>query len=519
MLDHILNQVTEQTRDDGPLLAEFATRSEPFANDLFAAWNEICRAAGAPPTAFDETFRAFFGELKQSNLRGAYAAFGAWGMDAARARMEYAAALQLIRESQRALLPFVLRAYADAPQLPLLLDALGAAFDGLVTIVGAAYVTTAPERFADGVPAYTLGQLTGGAAHTLNNLLAAILGRTQLLIERTDDHAWREELEAIQSTAATGARIVRRMQDYLQTAGAAENPAADVNLALRDAAELTRFVWRDQAEARGIVIDVVKDFADVPPAQIALSDLRRVLVALILNAAEALTEGGRIALRTERKDDQVVLAIIDDGAGMSDAVRTRLGEPGVTTKAAPHLGMGWNIVAKICKQFHGTWSIESKSGQGTTVTLALPLAKRIAGGKIRSMTATRAANILVIDNEPSVRDLLARLLKLHGHTVATAESGAEGIATFKAGKFDLVFTDLGMPEMSGWDVAREIKNLNAKTRVGLITGWPIDLTRDELRARGVDQVVAKPFDLPALLSLIEDAVALSDKKQAGSFDR
>ncbi|MCX7838895.1 MAG: response regulator [Anaerolineae bacterium] len=98
------------------------------------------------------------------------------------------------------------------------------------------------------------------------------------------------------------------------------------------------------------------------------------------------------------------------------------------------------------------------------------------------------------------------MLKLHGHNVGTAESGSEGIATFKAGKFDLVLTDLGMPEMSGWDVAREIKTLNPRARVGLITGWPIDLTLSELRARGVDQIVAKPFDVSLLLSLIEDAM-------------
>jgi CheY-like chemotaxis protein len=280
---------------------------------------------------------------------------------------------------------------------------------------------------------------------------------------------------------------------------------------LRDAAELTRFVWRDQAEARGVVVDVVKDFADVPPAQIPMAALHQIFVVLIMNAAEALPNGGRITLRTERKGDEIVIAIIDDGVGMADAVRARLGEPAFTTKNAPHLGMSWNVIAKLSRQFHGVWSVESKPGQGTTVTFVLPMAKRMAGGKIRPMVATRAASILIIDNEPSVRDLLARLLKLHGHSVVAAESGTEGIAIFKTDKFDLVFTDLGMPEMSGWDVAREIKKLNPQVRIGLITGWPIDLTRDELRERGVDQVVAKPFDLPTLLSLIEDAVTLRGK--------
>lgn len=507
MLDPVLDKVTAETREYEAVLAEFAARAEPFADEWLAACHEACRAVGAPPPLFEEAFRAFFGELKQTNLRVAYAAFAAWGAQAARAPLDYATALHLIRVSQRALLPFVLRAYDDDPTLPILLDALSASFDALGTVVSAAYIATLPERFAEGVPAYTLGRLTGGAAHTLNNVFAVIVGRARLLSEQTNDATWRAELEAIEATATVGARITRRMQDYLQAESAVETPSAEVNAQLREAAELTRFWWRDHAEARGIVIDVVKDFADVPPAQIAPSALRQVCVALILNAVEALPHGGLVTLRTERQGDTVTLAIVDNGVGMTAETRARIGEPGVTTKEPPHLGMGWYAVAKIVEQFHGTWSIESQVGQGTTVTLALPMAKRGAGGKIRSMAVTQAAKILVIDNEPAVRDLLARLLKLSGHTVVTAENGAEGVATFKGDAFDVVLTDLGMPEMSGWDVAREIKKLNPKTPVGLITGWPIDLTRDELRARGVDHIVAKPFDLPLLLSLIEDAVA------------
>ncbi|MCX7838896.1 MAG: HAMP domain-containing histidine kinase [Anaerolineae bacterium] len=404
MLDHILDQITDQTHDHLSVLTEFAVRSEPFANEMFRAWNEIYRATQAPPTAFEEAFRAFFSALKQANLREAYTAFGTWGIEAARARVEYDTALQLVRDSQRALLPFVLRAYDDAPHLPLLLDALSAAFDALVTVTSAAYLTVAPERWVDRVATHTVGQLTGGAAHALNNLLAAILGRTQLLLAQTSDAGMREELEAIQNTAAVGARMVRRLQDYLQSAETT-NTIADVNALLRDAAELTRFMWRDQAEARGVVIDVVKDFADVPPAQITASALRQVFVALILNAVEALPNGGLITLRTERKGDRVIITIVDNGVGMSDETRAQLGKASFTTKGAPHLGMGWHIVTKTLQQFQGTWSVESKVGRGTTVTLTLPIAKTAGRGIKPPMTTTRAANILVIDNEPSVLSL------------------------------------------------------------------------------------------------------------------
>jgi signal transduction histidine kinase/CheY-like chemotaxis protein len=509
LIDRVLNQVTEQTRDHQQILVDFAARSEPYANELFDAWNKVCHQVLAEPAALEEAFRKFFSELKQANLRGAYAAFGAWGSDAARAEIPFDIALDLVRSSQKALLPFVLRAYAAEPQLPLALDAVADTFDALVAVIGAAYGQALPVRFAESIPTHTVGVLASGAAHALNNLLAAILGRTQLLLEQTHDAALRDELETIQSTAAMGARVVRRLQDYIQPDGAEQTQVADVNAALRDSAELTRFAWRDQAEANGIVIDVVKDFADVPPAQIGLTALRQIAVTLILNAVEALPNGGRIALRTERKGDAVLISVLDDGAGMTEEVRARLGELFFTTKPAPHLGLGLYTMAQIVAHNKGTWSVESKSVQpGTAVTLSLPIARRSAGGKIRPMTATRAANILIIDNEPSVRKLLTQLLKLHGYTIFAAESGAEGIAAFKAGKFDLVFTDLGMPEMSGWEVAREIKKINPQALIGLITGWPIEMTPEELLERGVDRVVSKPFDMPTLLGLIDDAVAL-----------
>ncbi len=506
MLDPILEQVTEQTYDHLRVLTEFAARSEPFANEMSSAWNEIYRAEHVPPTAFEETFRTFFSELKQAHLREAYAAFGTWGAEAARAHIEYDTAHHLLRASQRALLPIALRMYAEAPHLPLLLDALSAAFDAVVTVVGAAYIQVAPEHWADRVAPHTAGLLAGGAAHALNNLFAAILGRTQLLLAQTSDTTLRTEIERLHHSALVGAHIVQRLQDYVYGKGGAQT-STDVNALLRDAAELTRFLWRDQAEANGVVIDVVKDFAAVPPAHITASALRQILVALMLNAIEALPNGGRITLRTERRDDQVIISIIDNGIGMTEETRARLGQAPFTTKGAPHLGLGWHLVARILKQFHGTWNVESKPAYGTSVTLALPLAKPATGEITRTMNPTLAANILVIDNEPSIRELLARLLTLHGHNVTTAESGAEGIATFKAGKFDLVLTDLGMPEMSGWDVAREIKLFNPRARVGLLTGWPLDLTPSELRARGVDQVVPKPFDTAILLGLVEDALA------------
>lgn len=534
--DQVLDLVAEQVIDHQPILADFSARLESFASDLIDAWTKIFRAAAeqAPLSASalahsaqDEFVRAFFGELKSRHPRQAFFHLAAWSRALAYDGMAFAAALRLLREYQRALIEFVLRAYADDPTLPLVFEAFDDLFDGAATLVGAVYVeTTQASRSDNGASAdlvtqtrlmdagsqQVLGQLTGGMTHALNGLFATLLGRTQLLLERTQDYEIRAELEEIQSTAAIGARVIQRIQDYA-FARAAAKQNVDVNALLRDAAQVTRFVWRDQAEARGIFVDVVNDFAEVPLVHADPTTLRQAFALILMNAIEAMPSGGSITLRTERKGGNVLASITDNGEGMSPAQRTRARAPFFTTKESPHLGLGLSIAAKIVDDHAGKIIIDSKPENGTSVTVSLPIAQDAAPPKGKPlMPPARAANILVIDNDPSVRTLLARILKMQGHSVVAAESGSEGIAAFKARSFDVVFTDLGMPEMSGWDVAREIKALNAKVLIALTTGWPIELTPAELKAKCVDRIVAKPFDLPALFSMAEEAVLLNEDK-------
>jgi signal transduction histidine kinase/CheY-like chemotaxis protein len=521
LTERVIDQVTEQTRDHQPVLADFAARLEPLANELIDEWSRQYRALVSgqllPPQVLErnapnEAVRAFFTELKQNNLSAAYGAFASWEMQTAIDGLGYDLVLQIIRTGQQATLALVTRAYVNDIQLPLVLDALEEAFDGIVTLAGAAFQSALQRRLAGTMQWQTLGQLSGGAAHVLNNLLAAIIGRAQILIEQTPEDAIRNELQEIRSVATTGARVVQRLQAFTQPDGIRQPPHADANLLLRDAAEVTRFLWRDQAESVGVVIDVVQDFADVPPIQGRPAIMRQVLVALLLNAIEAMPQGGLIMLRTERKDDRVLISIVDNGVGMSEVVKEHIYDPFFTTKELPHLGLGLSAASKIVSELKGALQIVSKSGHGTTVVLSLPIAKGFGEGGTRPMALNRSATILVIDNEPSVRELLSRLLKLYGHDVVTAESGAEGISAFKQGKFDLVFTDLGMPEMSGWDVASEIRKLNSRAFVALTTGWPIDLSYKELKDRGVDKVVPKPFEISVLLGLINDAMVLHSKK-------
>jgi CheY-like chemotaxis protein len=159
--------------------------------------------------------------------------------------------------------------------------------------------------------------------------------------------------------------------------------------------------------------------------------------------------------------------------------------------------------------------VESVAGEGTTFTIKLPLAETVIRPKdeeVRSVTTEgKKASILVVEDEEEVRELLSDILLTEGHEVITAADGTEGVELFKSNHFDMVLTDLGMPKMSGWQVAEEIKKINGNTPVVLITGWGIEINDSEIENRGVDLVVNKPFRVDQVMQLVQQQIEIRAK--------
>jgi len=118
----------------------------------------------------------------------------------------------------------------------------------------------------------------------------------------------------------------------------------------------------------------------------------------------------------------------------------------------------------------------------------------------------------VIDDEESVREILTKMLRAKGHQVVVASNGEEGIEQFKNGKFDLVFTDLGMPKISGWEVGKTLKGMDPKVPVAMITGWGTEVNREKMRENGIDLVVCKPFEFDQVIQLVSEALQLKEKR-------
>jgi PAS domain S-box-containing protein len=378
----------------------------------------------------------------------------------------------------------------------------------------------------------SLGELSGGVAHDFNNVLAAILGRVQLL-EMQCRHLFKKQenrksilalkagLEVIERATTDGAETVRRIQEFSRRrSDDKEYLPVDTNELIDNALEFTRMRWKDKAESKGIKYHIEKEFSSLPPVTGRSSELREVFTNLINNALDVMPEGGRIKIKTFTDNNLCIIKIEDTGIGIPKDKANRIFDPFFTTKGPQSTGLGLSVSYGIINRHRGTIKVDSIEGQGTIFTIQLPFANKICKQPISKEKCTpkpqkqRKARILIIDDEADVCELLRDILTDGGHEVETASDGSTGIKLFKEKEFDLVFTDLGMPGISGWQVAEKIKSINKSVPVTLITGWNVDLKQSEIKENGVDLIAYKPFEVKQVFKLVQEGMILKDRFKA-----
>jgi signal transduction histidine kinase len=342
-----------------------------------------------------------------------------------------------------------------------------------------------------------LGEMAGGLAHDFNNTLATILGRAQLLQSQAGDTGARQGLHVIEEAALEGARTIRRLQEFARRRRDRPSQSVALNQVVDEVVELTRPRWRDEAQARSITYEVKVETTALPPVTGDPHELREAITNVVLNAFDAMPSGGRLTVRTEQEDDRVRCVITDTGVGMTEEVRRRVFDPYFTTKDERGSGLGLSMMYGIITRHGGEVEVESRPGQGSTFVIRLPAARVVpeAPPPPPPGPPRPEAPVLVIDDEPGVRDVIATTLSREGYRVTTCANGREGIARFDTEPFDLVVTDLGMPGLTGWDVAAHVKKRSPGTPVVLVTGWGDRMTSEEVQARGVDFLISKPFAL------------------------
>ena len=368
-----------------------------------------------------------------------------------------------------------------------------------------------------------LGQMASGIAHDINNAISpaavyvdAILEHESGFSERT-----RRQLEVVRRAVDDVAQTVARMGEFYRRRPAqTELTPVRLGRLLRDTLELTRARWSDMAQQRGVFVETAVEGAAEDLTVMAIeSELREALVNLVLNAIDAMPEGGKLTLRAGRfgapsdPAGRLFIEVSDSGTGMDDETRRRCLEPFFTTKGERGSGLGLAMVYGIAQRHEVDIDIISAPGAGTTFRLTFPPAQPVARKSpvVRAQKVPGRTRILLIDDDPllltSLRDVLVR----EGHQVETANGGKAGIEAFLAAQqaghtFPVVLTDLGMPHVDGRAVAATIAAASPSTPIIMLTGWGQRLVASGDVPTDVVAVLSKPPDLAELREKLAECV-------------
>jgi signal transduction histidine kinase/ActR/RegA family two-component response regulator len=360
-----------------------------------------------------------------------------------------------------------------------------------------------------------MGQLTGGVSHDFNNLLAAISGSLSLLEPRISDESSLRLLRTAQHGASRGAQLTESLLAFARKQRL-DPVAADLNTIIVEITEML---------SRSIGPSVAISYALAPglwPVLVDIGQIETALLNIAINARDAMPGGGKLAIETvniaARSDnlpdeladqDCVLVAMHDTGTGMSPEVIERAFEPFFTTKEIGRgTGLGLSMVFGVVTQSGGTVRMCSRLGEGTTVQIYLPRARAeatLARPGTASVAEVAGAHILVVDDDPDVRWVIAQDLGEIGCSVAEAQSGEDALAILERGEpCDLIVIDLVMPGLSGIDTIRLARCNRPDLKVLFASGYA-DMSRFA-QCLGHETLIKKPFTLETLAAAVRAAL-------------
>ena len=359
-----------------------------------------------------------------------------------------------------------------------------------------------------------VGKLAGGVAHDFNNILTAIHGYSELLLERPEcTEPMRREIEEVRKAAERAGALTRQLLTFSRRQ-VLQPKVLDLNVLLADLYNMMRRVIGEDLDLQAISGPALR-LVKADPGQI-----EQVILNLAVNARDAMPHGGRLTIETRNVDldaayaglhpgvqpgPYVKLAVSDGGSGMDEETRSRLFEPFFTTKAGQGTGLGLSIVYGVVQQSGGHLSVESQPGAGTTFEIYLPQAEAAAAEEPEATVVEPAAGgsetILLVEDEAPVKDLVRTILQRCGYSVLEAADGATALHLAEAhpGAIHLLFTDVVMPGLSGPELLKRLAPQRPGMQVLYMSGYA------DKTVPG-NHFLQKPFTKEALVRKVREAL-------------
>ncbi|MFY7922483.1 MAG: ATP-binding protein [Gemmatimonas sp.] len=347
-----------------------------------------------------------------------------------------------------------------------------------------------------------VGQLAAGVMHDVNNALNPIMAAAYLLRHHAESpEAVRDYADRIRKAAEIGAATASRVGRFIrqEPVHAGGDVEVDLSHLADEVLDLTE-PMRLQRSSESREVRIVRMFSDLAITRGLPGEIREALLNLVQNAIDAMPDGGTLTVRTAVEGCDACLAVRDTGVGMSADVRERAFEPFFTTKGAKGSGLGLAEVYGIARRHRGTATISSVIGRGTEVLVRFPLhVTSLPDPEVEESAETSPRRILVVEDHDDGREFLRRILQGDGHDVVAVASCAEAraaLASSETAPFDLMLTDVGLPDGNGWELVKQAKADAPAIRVGVITGWEPSVGPEE--ADGAEFVLRKPLRAPEL---------------------
>ncbi len=366
-----------------------------------------------------------------------------------------------------------------------------------------------------------IGEMASSIAHDFNNSLQAIFGNVELALHNPDlSETTLQFLTSIKTAAGDAASRVQQIQRFGGIIPSKHRYSpVDINLLISEVIIQIRPLWKDKAEEKGISITINSEPGRIPRISGNNGDLRSVLFNIFKNGIEAMPEGGSISIKTERNKEGVIARIKDTGTGMNEETRNRIFQPFFSTKGFDiGRGLGMSGVYSIINEHGGRISVlKTAPGKGTTIEIIFPFLQKSGLEEKQTEEKTFAVKnclrVLWVEDDSAIRINAGMMLEMLGHNVDTASNGQEALEFLQVNTYDIIFTDLGMPVMNGWQLADKIKEqFGGKMKVVVVSGWGNEIDEDKKNKHGVEYVLGKPFKIEEIEKILGGVAQLGSKQ-------